>query len=49
MSVIVRDSKLGDDGPLLEFSRDEWEAFLTGVGQGEFALPELRPVVERRH
>lgn len=31
----VRDSK-NPDGPVLEFSRDEWDAFLTGVRNSEF-------------
>ena len=33
--VLVRDSK-DPDGPVLEFSRDEWDAFLAGVRNGEF-------------
>lgn len=31
----VRDSK-NPDGPVLEFSRDEWNAFLAGVRNSEF-------------
>jgi hypothetical protein len=26
------------DGPVLEFTRAEWEAFLTGVRDGEFDI-----------
>ena len=33
--VAVRDSK-DRAGPVLEFTRTEWEAFLTGVARGEF-------------
>jgi hypothetical protein len=33
--VWVRDSKAPDDGAL-RFTRAEWDAFLTGVRQGEF-------------
>jgi len=32
----VRDSKLGDDSPVLKFTRPEWEAFLAGARDGEF-------------
>jgi hypothetical protein len=32
----VRDSKLGDDSPVLEFNEGEWRAFLAGVRAGEF-------------
>ena len=35
--VAVRDSK-HRNGAVLEFSRSEWEAFLRGVGEGEFDL-----------
>jgi hypothetical protein len=35
--VLVRDSK-DPDGPRLSFSREEWRAFLAGVGDGEFDL-----------
>jgi Domain of unknown function (DUF397) len=31
----VRDSK-NPNGPVLEFSRDEWDAFLAGVRNSEF-------------
>ena len=33
--VLVRDSK-DPEGPVLRFSRTEWEAFLAGVAAGEF-------------
>jgi len=32
----VRDSKLGDDSPILAFRPDEWSAFLDGCKAGEF-------------
>ena len=35
-SVGVRDSKQKGLGPILEFTPAEWEAFLGGVGEGEF-------------
>jgi hypothetical protein len=34
--VLVRDDKLGDDSPVLEFTNDEWSAFKAGVINGEF-------------
>jgi hypothetical protein len=33
--VAVRDSK-NPDGPMLEFTRSEWRAFLAGANKGEF-------------
>jgi hypothetical protein len=39
--VQVRDSK-DPDGPVLAFTRREWEAFLAGCKDGEFDLPTLR-------
>ncbi|MCP2323811.1 hypothetical protein HDA40_002318 [Hamadaea flava] len=33
--VLVRDSK-DRQGPVLRFSRAEWQAFLAGVQEGEF-------------
>jgi hypothetical protein len=36
--VLVRDSK-DVAGPVLRFTRTEWEAFLTGAKRGEFDLP----------
>jgi Domain of unknown function (DUF397) len=35
-SVIVRDTKDGDRTTALEFTRDEWLAFVQGVKAGEF-------------
>ena len=32
----LRDSKDGDDGPILVFTEHEWSAFLAGVRSGEF-------------
>lgn len=34
--VGLRDSKLGDDGPELWFTRGEWDAFCAGVRAGDF-------------
>lgn len=36
--VAVRDSKLGDNSPVLVFNQQEWRAFITGVKAGEFDL-----------
>jgi hypothetical protein len=36
----VRDSK-NPDGPVLVFSRGEWDAFELGVFHGEFPFPDL--------
>ena len=36
--VLVRDSK-NPDGPVLTFTPDEWQAFLTGAQAGEFDRP----------
>jgi hypothetical protein len=36
--VQVHDSK-DPDGPILQFGRHEWEAFIRGVKKGEFDLP----------
>lgn len=33
----VRDSK-NPEGPILDFTKEEWEAFITGVKAGEFDL-----------
>ncbi|MFI6296797.1 DUF397 domain-containing protein [Nonomuraea sp. NPDC050790] len=46
--VWLRDSKLGDDSPILRFTAAEWEAFTVGVLAGEFdaevlAVPGERP------
>jgi hypothetical protein len=35
-SVGVRDSKQRGQGPVLEFTPTEWEAFVGGVKDGEF-------------
>lgn len=35
-SVGMRDSKAGEEGPVLRFSRSELWAFLEGVRSGEF-------------
>lgn len=35
----VRDDKT-TDGPVLEFSRGEWESFLLGAFNGEFEMPQ---------
>jgi uncharacterized protein DUF397 len=32
----VRDTKLGDNSPVLTFRADEWEAFIGGARDGEF-------------
>lgn len=37
-TVRVRDSKLGDTSPVLDFNGEEWEAFRLGVEAGEFQL-----------
>jgi Domain of unknown function (DUF397) len=36
--VGVRDSK-DRQGPVLEFTANEWEAFLAGAREGQFELP----------
>jgi hypothetical protein len=36
--VAVRDGKSAD-GPILAFTREEWDAFVRGVRAGEFDLP----------
>jgi hypothetical protein len=35
-TVFVRDSKLGDDSPVLVFTEDEWRVFRAGMVSGEF-------------
>lgn len=35
LGVAVRDSK-SQSGPILEYTRSEWSAFVTGVKKGEF-------------
>ncbi|MFD7161602.1 DUF397 domain-containing protein [Kribbella sp. NPDC059898] len=36
--VAVRDTKQGDTGPILEFTKSEWVAFLDGAKRGEFDI-----------
>jgi hypothetical protein len=36
--VRVRDSKLGEGSPVLEFNEVEWKAFVAGVRDGQFAI-----------
>jgi hypothetical protein len=36
-AIAVRDSK-HDDGPILLFTQDEWDAFVAGAKDGEFDL-----------
>jgi hypothetical protein len=36
--VAVRDSKAGPDGPVLRFSRTEWDEFIAAVKAGKFDL-----------
>jgi len=35
-SRVVRDDKSHGEGPVLEFSAAEWDAFIAGVKDGEF-------------
>jgi len=37
--VIVVNTKLGDDSPVLEFDHKEWNRFLYSAKRGEFDLP----------
>ena len=37
-TVRMRDSKLGDASPILNFTDKEWEAFRLGVVDGEFTF-----------
>ncbi|NUP46333.1 MAG: DUF397 domain-containing protein [Catenulispora sp.] len=37
-AVLVRDSKLGDDSPVLNFTHFEWECLQAGMSNGEFDL-----------
>jgi hypothetical protein len=39
-NILVRDSKLGDGGGALSFTKGEWIAFIKGVKAGEFDLEE---------
>jgi hypothetical protein len=34
--ILVRDSKMGDDSPVLEFTPEEMRAFIASVKAGEF-------------
>jgi len=34
-NIKVRDSKLGDESPVLVFNAQEWDAFVEGVRDGE--------------
>ena len=38
-AILVRDSKAAETGPVLEFTRAEWTAFIAGVQAGQFDLP----------
>lgn len=37
--IAVRDSKDGAAGPILKFTRSEWDAFADGVRNDEFPSP----------
>jgi hypothetical protein len=39
MLIGVRDTKQHGKGPVLKYTRAEWEAFIAGVKAGEFDLP----------
>jgi hypothetical protein len=39
--VKVRDSKLGDESPILTFTATEWDAFVEGVRAGELTSNQL--------
>lgn len=36
-AVAVRDSKLHGAGPVLEFSTQQWDAFISGINAGELS------------
>jgi len=38
--IAIRDSKV-HNGPILQFDRTEWAAFLKGARNGEFDLPPM--------
>lgn len=44
-NIEVRDSKLGDDSPVLRFTPQEWDVFVSGIWNGDFdhlrRTPEL--------
>ncbi len=33
---LVRDTKLGEDSPVLRYTAAEWRAFIAGIKSGEF-------------
>jgi hypothetical protein len=33
---LVRDTKLGEDSPILRYTAAEWRAFIAGIKSGEF-------------
>jgi hypothetical protein len=35
-NILVRDTKLGEDSPVLAFTGAEWDAFIAGAKDGEF-------------
>ncbi len=37
-TVQIRDSKQGETGGTLDFTREEWNAFLDGAGTGQFDI-----------
>ncbi|SNY50276.1 DUF397 domain-containing protein [Paractinoplanes atraurantiacus] len=39
-AILVRDTKAEGRGPVLTFTRSEWSAFVAGVNDGEFNLPD---------
>lgn len=39
-TVYVRDSKLGEDGIVLTFTAEEWEAHIGAVKGGQYDLPK---------
>lgn len=41
-TVWVRDSKLGENSPVLRYTQAEWEAFVEGVKKSEFDHWKLR-------
>lgn len=47
--VAVRDTKQGGAGPVLEFTTDEWIAFLGGAVDGDFDIDTLRQPRSPRH
>ncbi|GAA4595762.1 hypothetical protein GCM10023194_66120 [Planotetraspora phitsanulokensis] len=39
--VGLRDSKAGDDSPVLIFNHEEWDGFVTAIKSGQFDRPPL--------